>query len=169
MKGVNRIPDVSISSEKETNQYKWEISNFAAIETEPFSPPYYELIPFLLLAPDYVNYNTYSNQFASWNDFGKFLSYLVSDRDQLAPETIVKLQELVKGCADRKSKIKAVYKYMQDRTRYVGVQIGIGGWQPTPADFVDKKGYVSLDNGITWVQNGTSEQLIKALPYYEEV
>ena len=141
MKGVNKIPEVSISSEKETNQYKWEISNFAAIDTEPFSPPYYELIPFLLLAPDYVNYNTYSNPFVSWNDFGKFLSYLVNDRDQLAPETIVKLQSLVKDCADNKSKIKAVYKYMQQRTRYVGVQIGIGGWQPTSADFVDKKGY----------------------------
>lgn len=35
--------------------------------------------------------------------------------------------------------------------------------------FIDKKGYVSVDNGVTWVQNGTSEQLIKALPYYEEV
>ncbi len=141
MKSVNKVPEVSISSEKETNQYKWEISNFAAIETEPFSPPDYELIPFLLLAPDYVNYNTFSNPFVSWNDFGKFLSYLVSGRDQLAPETVVKLQALVKNCADQKSKIKAVYKYMQQRTRYVGVQIGIGGWQPTPADFVDKKGY----------------------------
>ena len=141
MKSVNKVPEVSMSSEKEINQYKWEISNFAAIETEPFSPPYYELIPFLLLAPDYVNYNTYSNPFVSWNDFGKFLSYLVNGRDQLAPETVVKLQALVKDCADNKSKIKAVYKYMQQRTRYVGVQIGIGGWQPTPADFVDKKGY----------------------------
>jgi len=30
---------------------------------------------------------------------------------------------------------------MQDRTRYVGVQVEIGGWQPIPADYVDKKGY----------------------------
>lgn len=35
--------------------------------------------------------------------------------------------------------------------------------------FIDKKGYVSLDNGVTWTENGTSEHLIKALPYYEEV
>lgn len=35
--------------------------------------------------------------------------------------------------------------------------------------FIDKKGYVSLDNGVTWTENDTSEQLIKALPYYEEV
>lgn len=35
--------------------------------------------------------------------------------------------------------------------------------------FINKKGYVSLDKGVTWVQNGTSEQLIKVLPYYEEV
>lgn len=35
--------------------------------------------------------------------------------------------------------------------------------------FIDKKGYVSLDNGAIWIENGASEQLIKALPYYEEV
>jgi len=141
MKSVNKVPEVSISHEQETNQYKWEISNFAAIDTEPFSPPFYELIPYLLLAPDYVKYNTYSGAFASWSDFGKFCSFLNSGRDQLPPETVVKLQSLVKDCADNKSRIKAVYKYMQDRTRYVGVQIGIGGWQPAPADFVDRKGY----------------------------
>lgn len=141
IKGVYQIPEAIITSDAQNDIYTWKISNIAAIETEPYSPPYYELIPFLLLAPDRVKYNDYYNSFNSWDDLGKFRSYLIHGRDQLSPETVKKIEDLVKECPDKRSKIKKVYKYMQDRTRYVGVQVEIGGWQPIPADYVDKKGY----------------------------
>jgi hypothetical protein len=141
IKGVYQIPDAVISSDAQNNLYAWEISNIAAIEDEPFSPPYYELIPFLLLAPDRIKYNGYYDSFSTWSDFGKFQSWLNHDRDQLSPETVLKISDLVKECPDKRSKVKKVYQYMQDRTRYVGVQVEIGGWQPIPAGYVDKKGY----------------------------
>lgn len=34
--------------------------------------------------------------------------------------------------------------------------------------FVKGKGYVSDDQGISWQENGTPEELIKRLPYYVE-
>jgi hypothetical protein len=141
IKGVYRIPDAVISSDVQNNLYSWKISNISAIEDEPFSPPYYERIPFLLLAPDRIKYSGYYDSFSTWSDFGKFQSWLNHDRDQLSPETVLKITDLVKECPDKRSKVKKVYKYMQDRTRYVGVQVEIGGWQPIPADYVDKKGY----------------------------
>lgn len=141
IKGVYQVSDVVKTSDGTNNCYSWKISNIAAIEDEPFSPPYYEQLPFLLLAPDHIKYNDYNNSFRSWDDFGKFRSYLIHGRDLLPPETLKNVEELVKDCPDKRSKIKKVYKYMQDRTRYVGVQIEIGGWQPIPADYVDKKGY----------------------------
>jgi len=141
IKGVYQVSDVVKTSDGTNNCYSWKISNIAAIEDEPFSPPYYEQLPFLLLAPDHIKYNDYNNSFRSWDDFGKFRSYLIHGRDLLPPETLKNVEELVKDCPDKRSKIKKVYKYMQDRTRYVGVQIEIGGWQPFPADYVDKKGY----------------------------
>ncbi len=81
------------------------------------------------------------NHSRNWNELGKFIIYLIADKDVLPAETLTTLKELIKNCPDRNSKIKAVYNYMQKRTRYVGVQIGIGGWQPIPAEYVDKKGY----------------------------
>lgn len=36
---------------------------------------------------------------------------------------------------------KAIYEYMQKKTRYVSIQVGIGGWSPTPAEITDKLGY----------------------------
>jgi len=38
-------------------------------------------------------------------------------------------------------KARRIYEFMQQKTRYISVQIGIGGWQPTPAQEVDKLGY----------------------------
>lgn len=35
--------------------------------------------------------------------------------------------------------------------------------------FVNGKGYVSGDQGLTWTENGAPEDLIKRLPYYVEV
>lgn len=138
---IYMIPAAIIGTDEKSDTYTWKISNFAAIDLEPFSPPFYEMIPYLILAPDHISYLEYSEPFVSWDDLGKFTSYLLKDRDILTPETVLKLKALVKDCPDTLSKIKTVYKYMQSRTRYVGVQIGIGGVQTIPADYVDKKGY----------------------------
>ncbi len=141
IKAVYLVPEATVSSDDQNNSYTWKISNIKAIDIEPFSPPYYELIPNLLIAPDHVSYDEYDDVFNTWMDFGKFLTYLIDGRDQLPAETILKVKEMVKDCPDKRSKVKKMYEYMQHRTRYVGVQIGIGGWQPIPADYVDKKGY----------------------------
>ena len=138
---VNLVPAAILGSDGKSDTYSWKISNFSAIDLEPFSPPVYELIPYVILAPDHIRYKTYNQPFIDWNDLGKFNSYLLKDRDVLTPETVSKLKNLVKDCPDNNSKIKTIYKYMQSRTRYVGVQIGIGGVQTIPADYVDKKGY----------------------------
>ncbi|HHH55242.1 MAG TPA: DUF3858 domain-containing protein, partial [Bacteroidetes bacterium] len=36
---------------------------------------------------------------------------------------------------------KIIYEYVQNKTRYINVVIGIGGWQPMEADEVDRLGY----------------------------
>jgi hypothetical protein len=40
-----------------------------------------------------------------------------------------------------KDKARFLYNYMQKSMRYVGIQLGIGGYKPFPATFVDEKKY----------------------------
>lgn len=55
------------------------------------------------------------------------------------------LQKILKEIAalnlqgSTEDKVRSLYQYMQNKTRYIAVAIGIGGWQPMPADDVRKK------------------------------
>ncbi|MCF8231272.1 MAG: hypothetical protein K9J27_03705 [Bacteroidales bacterium] len=66
---------------------------------------------------------------------------LQKERDDLPEATRQKIKELTSGLESNRSKVKAVYRYMQNHCRYVSIQLGIGGWQPFEASFVDSKGY----------------------------
>ena len=52
-----------------------------------------------------------------------------------------KITDLTKECKTDKDKIKALYNYMGDNTRYVSIQIGIGGLQPMEASKVFSTGF----------------------------
>ena len=53
----------------------------------------------------------------------------------------VKLTKILENTQDTIQKMKSLYQYMQERTRYVGIQLGIGGFQPFPAQTVFETGY----------------------------
>ena len=55
--------------------------------------------------------------------------------------TLEEISKLVAGVEDEKEKTRLIYEYVQNKTRYISVQLGIGGWKPYPAEEVDRLGY----------------------------
>ena len=51
------------------------------------------------------------------------------------------MQQLTAGIQDEREKVRVLYQYLQKNTRYISIQLGIGGWQPFEASFVAQKGY----------------------------
>ena len=115
--------------------------NFNAIIGEPVCPPYNELFPVTRIAPANFCYDKYCGDMSSWKGVGIFLTELQKQRTTLPSETIAKLQQMTASAKDDKAKVKILYEYLQDKTRYVSIQLGIGGWQPIPAAQVDKTGF----------------------------
>ncbi|MEO6932585.1 MAG: transglutaminase domain-containing protein, partial [Chitinophagaceae bacterium] len=83
----------------------------------------------------------YKGNMATWNDYGKFVYALKAGRDQL-PENIKKtVHDLTDGLKDPYEKVNVLYNFLQKNSRYISVQLGIGGWQPYDATYVATKRY----------------------------
>ncbi len=130
--------------EKNDNNKKsltWSAKNLQAIIREPFAPMLHEIIPMVIFGPTDFQMDDYKGNMSTWKDFGKFIYDLKKGRDQL-PENIKQtVHTIADKITDPKEKISSLYKFMQDNTRYISIQLGIGGWQPFPASDVATKRY----------------------------
>ncbi|MCD4680221.1 MAG: DUF3857 domain-containing protein, partial [Bacteroidales bacterium] len=140
-KEFNLVNNVEISTANNISTYKWLLENINAYEKEPFSPYPYEIVPTVITAPNDFKIAGYSGNMETWKNIGIWQNKLLSGRDELPEETISEIKRYVEGIDDDIEKVKKVYEYIQSKTRYVSIQLGIGGWQPFPASDVDEVGY----------------------------
>ncbi|MBW6492806.1 MAG: DUF3857 domain-containing protein [Lentimicrobium sp.] len=119
----------------------WGVKDITAFKTESFQPPIAEIVPNVYLAPVSFSYDGSQGSFESWTVFGNWIEGLLKGKDILPGETVSKMKELVAGSADSVEMVNRIYKYLQNHTRYVSIQLGIGGYQPFDAATVNRVGY----------------------------
>ena len=137
----NNAPKVKVTSDAGNKIYSWEAHNLKALESEPYSISDQDRFPCMLASPSDFEIEDYRGNLTTWDNFGKFISALNKGMNILDGETKLKLNELVKGVSDDYEKVQRIYEYMQGRTRYVSVQVGIGSWQPFDAASVQRLSY----------------------------
>ncbi|MFA6403425.1 MAG: DUF3858 domain-containing protein [Salinivirgaceae bacterium] len=120
-------------------QYYWELKDYQAIDEEPFMPDY--IFPSVTIAPNSFNYAGYVGIMTNWESYGKWIWDLIKDRDNLKEETVAFLKTQVDTISSEIEKVRYFYKYLQDNTHYVSIQLGIGGWQPFDANLVNETKY----------------------------
>jgi hypothetical protein len=140
-KEKNLKTPVRIENSGDTKVFLWSAQNMPAFEPEQFSPRSRDFLPFVITAPDEFMIENRTGKLDTWKNFGGWIYQLNRNRNQLPVETKTKIQSLISGITDKKEIAKKLYEYMQSKTRYVGIQIGIGGLQPFEAKVVDKNGY----------------------------
>ncbi len=119
----------------------WTFENFIPQKFEPMSPKMEKYVPNIIVTPVTFEYDGYAGTMDSWENYGKWQLALNHGRDAVLPETIEVVRNLTKNAKDDREKVKILYKYLQNKTRYVSIQLGIGGWQPFEALTVDKLSY----------------------------
>lgn len=119
----------------------WEVNNLKALEREPYSTYLDEKTPMVLTQCRRFIYDGVPGEVSDWASVSSFVSGLEKGCDELPAETVETIKKLVSETPDTLKKIEKIYQYMQNRTRYVSIQVGIGGWQTFPAATVDKLGY----------------------------
>ena len=113
-----------------------------AIEYEANSVSFSDIMPKLMVVPEYFQTDGVKGNYSNWKELGSWMNNkILFGKTDLDQATKLKVLSLVEGINDPIEKAKIVYKYMQNKTRYISVQVGIGGIQPIAAGQVDKVSY----------------------------
>ena len=128
-------------SDAKTRTYTYSVSNLQAQQTEPLAPPFRERMPILFIAPTQFCYEGYCGDMETWNSYGNWVLKLLENRDQLPANFVAEIKALTESKKTDKEKVEVLYDYLQNHTRYVSIQLGIGGLQPFPASDVAKTGF----------------------------
>jgi hypothetical protein len=117
------------------NQFQWTLSDLKAIRAEEEMPPLRALVASMIVALLPPGTASRPKGFLTWRDQGVWYNELLRGRRDPSPEIKQKVAELTASKSTQLGKISAVAKFMQNDIRYVGIWLGIGGWQPhTAAD-----------------------------------
>lgn len=132
-------------SQQQTADGNWltevKVQSLPAIKKEPYSPSLSELLPRIYFTPLNFSFERTKGSMESWQSYGEWQYQLLSGRDQLPPTLKEELQKRTANCNTPYEKIAAIYQYLASTTRYVSIQLGIGGLQPIAAADVNRTGF----------------------------
>lgn len=124
------------------NEFNYSAQNLMALKPESYSPPIDTFAPFLSATLEDFNYEGYKGKTSDWKNLGKWMyEQLLVGRTEVSETTKNEVNKLVEGINDPIERAKIVYEYVQNNTRYISVQEGIGGIQPIDAFKVDQVKY----------------------------
>ncbi len=136
------LENILVSKRDELGKIVYEAANIKAIKPESLGPSFRDVVPRLKVRLKKFNLKGEEAQVNDWKDMGDWMNNtLLKNRAVLNDATISKAKRLVAGIDDDLEKARIIYKYVQDNTRYISVQIGIGGWKPISAIDVDRVKY----------------------------
>ena len=134
---ASQVEDPEITDDGKMRTYRWSIGERKAQAPEPYDPAPIETLPYVYVTLDQFQVDNYAGNYRDWNSFGSFIGSLMEGRDALPPSLASEVNELVRDAGTRRDSIDRLYRFMQKRCRYVSIQLGIGGWQPFSAEYVE--------------------------------
>ncbi|MNK01323.1 hypothetical protein D3C87_191200 [compost metagenome] len=131
-----------IVKQENNNVLTLSAENVPSLKNEEYSPSYIKIIPHVLFGIEKFHLEGVDGEAVNWESFGAWMyNNLLTGTDELPVETQNKIKGLVGDEKDPLKKAKIVYEYVQSKTRYISIQLGIGGWKPMLAKDVDRLGY----------------------------
>ncbi len=135
--------DVPVQQTTEGNiaRMKVAVKDIYAMKRDPLAVPELFKQPAIMLLFDKMVMGSASGSMQTWADYGRFFYDLNKDRDILPADIKLVVHQLADTCKTVRGKVDVLFDYMKNNTRYVSIQLGIGGWQTFDAQNVMKTGY----------------------------
>ena len=132
---IQKIVDTS-------TQLSYAVINIPVQKQEDYSPSYSSLFPKVMMGLEVFHLEDVDGKAKTWKEFGQWYSDEILTGTTSLPEgTQEKMKMLIGDETDPIKKAQLIYDYVQKKSRYVSIQVGIGGWKPMFANDVDRLGY----------------------------
>ncbi len=131
-----------VKKDESDGKRKYTINRMPSRLREVLSPSYRNTVPMVRATLNEFYLQGVKGAATDWKTMGKWqYDKLLTGRDELSQETINEVGKLTEGLTTKREKAKRIYEYVQGKTRYISVQLGVGGWMPFLASDVDRLGY----------------------------
>ena len=138
----NNFTGFNIQKTGDQNNLNYTYNHIPAFNEEDKMVSIRNIFPNAILASNQINIDGVKGNYDNWNDYGKWTyTYLVNGKQDFTSPQKEYFKGLVKEAKSDKEKVQILYKHLQKKVRYIGVQLGIGGLSPYPASYVESKSY----------------------------
>lgn len=140
--GKPTVPGLTQKVEEKGSQRIWHFSakDVPALEPEPMMPPLAETL-------GHVHVSTYE----SWDAMGRWYWGLVKDQFVADDEVRRRALEITKDAKDDRDKVRAIYAWVVQRTRYVALEFGIHGYKPYRCAQIFARGFGDCKDKATLI------------------
>lgn len=172
--------DIKEEKTDKAHLYKFSTSGLKAIEREPYLSSDGDVFPRVRISVKDFCFDKVCGNMSTWKDFGLWQNKLLENRDILPQPFVDTIKNLTKDASTNKEKVAILYDYLQKNTRYVSIQLGIGGWQPISAESTIKNNYgdckgltnlmkamlkvIDIPSYYTTIYMGSKKTLLKDFP-----
>ena len=129
-----------VEEKGDTKIWHFKAENVAPLEPEPMMPPLAEAL-------GHVHVSTYK----SWEDMGRWYWGLVRDQFTADDEVRRRALDITKGLTDEKAKVRAIYDFVVQKTRYVALEFGIHGFKPYRCAQIFARGFGDCKDKATLI------------------
>lgn len=132
--------EMRIDSTEKTYSYHWKTSYTPQKYNYDYFTNHIDNKPNVRVVPKKFKFET-NGSFESWNSYGNWQWEILKRKNDLSESDKINLNNLIKDISADKEKIRKLYHYLQDNTRYINISTETGGMIPYPASYVSEKKY----------------------------
>lgn len=153
-----------ITSEGNKTKYLWQALNQPKLSRDVIGEYIEDVAAMVKIAPSQFEIDGYAGNMNSWKEFGLWYSRLCNKRDRLPEKALNEIASLYGAEESVSEKVSKLFTWFQKHTRYVSIQLGIGGWQPYDAEFVYNRGYGDCKALVNYMHAILTTAGIKSYP-----
>jgi uncharacterized protein DUF3857/transglutaminase superfamily protein len=143
------------------NTWRWTVSDIKDLRREPDMPPM-RGVSGQMIVSFFPPGGRPLNGFAAWEDMGKWYGNLASGRTDASAQIKQEVTALTAAKKTSLDKMQALAEFMQHDVRYVGIELGIGSWQPHAAPDVFLHRYGDCKDKATLMRSMLREMGIES-------